>query len=38
MRSNAAHWMDHLEVQGEAPAMLLAFERMFLDQYTTLDD
>ena len=38
MGGNAAHWMDRLEIWGEAPAMLLDFEHMFIDQYTPLDD
>ena len=38
MGGNAARWMDHLEVQGEVPAMFPDFERMFIDQYAPLDD
>ena len=38
MGGNPACWMDRLEVQGEAPATFPDFERMFIDQYTPLDD
>ena len=38
MRGNAARWIDHLEVEGEVPAALPDFERMFIDQYAPLDD
>ena len=31
MGGNAACWMDHLEVRGEAPATFPDFERMFID-------
>ena len=37
MGGNAAHWMDQLEVQGEAPTMPPDFERIFIDQYAPLD-
>ena len=38
MGGNAARWIDHLEVWGEAPAMFPDFKPMFIDQYTPLDD
>ena len=38
MGSNAALWMDCLEVQGEAPTTFSDFKRMFIDQYMPLDD
>ena len=38
MGGNAAHWMDCLEVWGEAAAMFPGFERMFIDQYAPLDN
>ena len=31
MGGNAAHWMDRLEVRGEAPAMFPESERMYID-------
>ena len=38
MGDNAARWIYHLEVWGEAPATIPDFERMFIDQYAPLDD
>ena len=38
MGGNAACWMNHLEVWGEAPTMSQDFERMFIDQHAPLDD
>ena len=38
MNGNAACWMDHLEVQGEAPTMFPDFEHMVIDQYVPLDN
>ena len=38
MGGNASCWMDHLEVRGEAPTMFPDFKRMFIDQYTPLDN
>ena len=38
MAGNAAHWMDHLEVQREAPATFPDFKRIFIDQYVPLDN
>ena len=35
---NAAHWMDHLEVRGEAAKTFPDFECTFIDQYAPLDD
>ena len=38
MGGNATRWIDRLEVWGEAPKMFPDFKRMFIDQYTPLDD
>ena len=38
MGGNAAHWMDHLEVQGEVPTVFPDFKCIFIDQYAPLDD
>ena len=38
MGGNVAHWMDHLEVWGEAPKTFPNFEHMFIDQCVPLDD
>ena len=38
MGGNTARWIDCLEVQGEVPTTYPYFERMFIDQYTPLDD
>ena len=38
MGSNAAHWIDRLEIWGEVPAMFPDFKHMFIDQYAPLDN
>ena len=38
MGGNAARWMNHLDLQGEVPAMFFDFERIFIDQYIPLDN
>ena len=38
MEGNAAHCMDHLEVWREAPATFPDFERIFIQQYISLDE
>ena len=38
MGGHAEHWMDHLEIQGEASAVFFDFENIFIDQYMPLDN
>ena len=38
MGGNVAHWMDQLEVCGEAPTMFPDFKCMFIDSYMPLND
>ena len=38
MGGNAERWINRLEVQGNAPKRFLKLEKLFINQYTQLDD